>query len=83
MLHRASDLDGLFRTKSATKNGHEIRKLEYHGSLRSGTLKAVARELAKYKLDLVAIQEVGWDKGGTEPAGNYTFIRGHENVTIT
>jgi exonuclease III len=40
---------------------------------RSGSLKAVSGELAKYKLDLVGVQEVRWDKGGTEPAGDYTF----------
>jgi mRNA deadenylase 3'-5' endonuclease subunit Ccr4 len=33
---------------------------------RSGSLKMVARELGKYKLDLVGVQEVRWDKGGTE-----------------
>jgi hypothetical protein len=27
-------------------------------------------ELAKYKLDLVGVQEVRWYKGGTEPAGD-------------
>jgi hypothetical protein len=32
---------------------------------RSGSLKTVARELGKYKLDLVGVQEVRWDKGGT------------------
>jgi exonuclease III len=33
---------------------------------RSGSFKTVARELGKYKLDLVGVQEVRWDKGGTE-----------------
>jgi exonuclease III len=33
---------------------------------RSGSLKTVARELGKYKLDLEGVQEVRWDKGGTE-----------------
>jgi exonuclease III len=33
---------------------------------KSGSLKTVARELGKYKLDLVGIQEVRCDKGGTE-----------------
>jgi len=28
---------------------------------RAGSLTAAARELAKYKLDLVAVQEVRWD----------------------
>jgi hypothetical protein len=31
---------------------------------RSGSLRTVARELARYKLDLVGVQEVRWDKGG-------------------
>jgi hypothetical protein len=34
---------------------------------RSGSLRAVAEEIAKYKLDLVGVQEVRWDGGGTEP----------------
>jgi hypothetical protein len=29
----------------------------------------VAKEISKYKLDLVEVQEVTWDRGGTEPAG--------------
>jgi exonuclease III len=41
---------------------------------RSGSLKTVARELAKYKLDLVGVQEVRWDKEGTVRAGEYTFF---------
>ena len=32
---------------------------------RSGSLMTVVRELAIYKLDLVGVQEVRWDKGGT------------------
>jgi hypothetical protein len=31
-------------------------------------MKTVARELAKYKLDLVGVQEVRWEKVGTERA---------------
>ena len=34
----------------------------------------VVRELARYKLDLVGVQEVRWDKGSTARAGNYTFL---------
>jgi hypothetical protein len=37
-------------------------------------LKTVARELGKYKLDLVGVQEVRWEKGGTERAEDYTFF---------
>jgi hypothetical protein len=32
----------------------------------------VAKEISKYKSDLVGVQEVKWDRGGTEPAGEYT-----------
>jgi hypothetical protein len=42
-------------------------------------LKTVARELGKYKLDLVGVQEVGWEKGGTERAEDYTFFYGEGN----
>jgi hypothetical protein len=33
-----------------------------------------SRELARYTLDLVGVQEVGWEGGGTEPVGEYTFL---------
>ena len=39
---------------------------------RSGSLTTVVRELAKYKLHLVGVQEIMWDKGGTARAGDYT-----------
>jgi hypothetical protein len=35
-----------------------------------------ATELRKYKLDLMGIQEVKWEKGGTEWAEDYTFFYG-------
>jgi len=31
---------------------------------RSGSLTTVVGELARYKLNLVSVQEVRWDKGG-------------------
>jgi hypothetical protein len=46
---------------------------------RSGSLIPVARELDKYKLDLVGVQEVRWDKGGTVRAGKYNFFYGKGN----
>jgi hypothetical protein len=35
---------------------------------------AAARELARYKLDLVGVQEVRWEKEGAVKAGNYSFF---------
>jgi exonuclease III len=46
---------------------------------RSGSLKTVAKELGKYTLDLVGVQEVRWDKGGTERAEDYTCFYGAGN----
>ena len=45
---------------------------------RAGSLKAAARELVRYKLD-VGVQEVRWDKGGTVRAGDYNFFYGKGN----
>jgi len=39
----------------------------------SGSLTTVVRELGKYKLDLVGVQEVKWEKGGTVRAGDQIF----------
>jgi hypothetical protein len=46
---------------------------------RAGSLVAVSRELARYKLDLVGVQVIRWEGGGTEPAGEYTLFYGKGN----
>jgi exonuclease III len=38
------------------------------------SLTEAARELGRYKLDLVGAQEVRWDKRGTVRAGYYNFF---------
>jgi hypothetical protein len=38
-------------------------------------------ELAKYELDLMGVQEVRPDKGGTEPACDYSFFCGMRIIT--
>jgi len=43
-------------------------------------LTEAARELARYKLDSVGVQEVRWEKGGTVRAGDYNFFYGNRNV---
>jgi len=51
------------------------------GSLyRSGSLTTAARELARYKLDLVGVKEFRGDKGGTVRAGDYIFYCGKGNI---
>jgi hypothetical protein len=39
----------------------------------------VSRELSKYTLDLVGMQEARWEGGGTETAGEYTNFCGKAN----
>jgi hypothetical protein len=41
---------------------------------RVGSLTSAARELARYKLDIVGVTEVRWDKEGTVRAGDYNFF---------
>jgi exonuclease III len=41
---------------------------------RAGSLMVAARELARYKLDLVGVQEVRWDGEGIIRAGDYDFF---------
>jgi exonuclease III len=51
------------------------------------SLMTVSRDLSKYRLDLVGVQEVRWEGSGTIPAGkrveflndkmSYIILRGH------
>src|SRR5215468_9385022 len=46
---------------------------------RVGSIMAAARELARYKLDLVGVQKIRWDKEGTVRAEGYNFFYGKGN----
>jgi hypothetical protein len=45
-------------------------------------LTAATRELARCKFDLVGVQEVRWDKGGTVRAEDYIFSMEKEKKII-
>jgi hypothetical protein len=45
-----------------------------------GSLKTAAYKLVKYNFNLVAVQEVRWDKGGIQAADDYTFFHGNGNA---
>jgi len=52
------------------------------GLCKPGSLKIAARELARYKLDLLGVQEVRWEKRNKITAGDYIFLfywQGNEN----
>jgi exonuclease III len=48
---------------------------------RAGSLKTIASELAKYNLDLVAVQEVTFIDSGSQAADDYTFFHGNGNAS--
>ena len=54
----------------------KLRTWNVRSLYRAGSLKAAARELARYKLDVVGVQEVRWDKEGTVRTGDYNFFYG-------
>jgi hypothetical protein len=49
---------------------------------RAGSLTAAARELARYKLDLVGVQELRLGKESTIRAGDYNFHYGKGNKNV-
>jgi hypothetical protein len=48
----------------------------------SGSLTAIAKELARFKLNLLAVQRAKWKKGGTVRARNYIFSMEKERKII-
>ena len=49
-----------------------VRSLYSPGSFTAAA--AAARELARYNLDLVGVQNVRWDREGTVKGGDYNFF---------
>jgi len=68
---------GVFRgeTSCRIQRKMKIGTWNVRSSYRAGSLKAAAR----YKLDVVGVQEVRWDKRGTVRAGDYDFFYGKGN----
>jgi hypothetical protein len=46
------------------------------GLYRAGSLMTDSRELSRYRLDLMEVQEVRWEDSGAAPAGEYIFFYG-------
>ena len=65
--------DPLVRTKQ-WKRDIRFRRWNVNSLYVSGSLTAVARELAVFKLNLLGLQEAKWEKGGTVQARNYIFL---------
>ena len=66
----------------SSRNIQKVMKLgtwNVRSLYRAGSLKAAARGLRRYKLDVVGEQEVRWDKRGTVREGDYNFFYGKGN----
>jgi len=70
--------DTLVRTKQRRRD-MRLGTRNVRSLYRAGSFTAAARELARYELDLVGVQEVRWDRGGTVRAGDYNFFYGKGN----
>ena len=80
-LHPHSDLQGGVFPGDAShsrQRGMKIGAWNVRSLYRAGSLKAAARELVRFKLDVVGVQ-VRWDNGGTVRAGYYDFFYGKGN----
>ena len=69
----------LWETSHGIQRGMEIGTWNVRSLYMAGSLNAAARELVRYKLDIVVVQEVRWDKGGTVRADGYDFFYGKGN----
>ena len=78
-VQTTSDLSWANGRILTTENGHEIWTLNVRCLCRSWLVKALATELAKYKLDFVVLEEFRLNKLGTEWAVNFSFSFENEN----
>jgi hypothetical protein len=73
----------LWNILDTSDNGREVRTRFCRNSVAAvnNNFMAVAEEISKYsyKPDLLWVQEVRWDRGGSQPAGEYTFFYGKGN----
>ena len=81
LLHHSDFRGGVLLGESSRniQRGMKLGMWNVRSLYRAGSLKAAARELGRYKLDVVGVQEVSWDKGGTVREGDYDFFYGKGN----
>lgn len=74
ILSVGSGQDRFFGTSQAPENGRKIWNVECYDPLQDRFIVDGSRGVKKYKLGLVGVQNVRWEKGGNERAGICTFI---------
>jgi len=72
---------GVFAGEASRRRqrGMKIGTWNVRSFYRVGSFKAAGRELGRYKLDVVGVQEVRWDKGGSVTVGDYDLFYGKGN----
>jgi hypothetical protein len=73
-------MDSLDKQPKLKKMDMRFGSCNVRSLYRTSSLSKVVEEVSKYKLDLVEVQEVRWDRGGTKPRGEYTFLGGTKVV---
>ena len=74
MLLRALNLEARVWWTEYCKMGMRFRTWNVRSLHRSGSLKTVAGELVKCRLQLMGVWEVRWYKDVTEPTEDYIFF---------
>jgi hypothetical protein len=74
-------MDSLDKQSTLRKMDLRFGKWNVRSLYRAGLHMTLVKEISKCMLDLAG---VGWDRGGTEPAGEYTFLcgKGNENYEL-
>jgi len=73
-----SDPDWHSATNQATKADMRFGTWKVRSLYSAGSVTAAARELARYKMELVGVQ-IRWDSGGTVRPGGHNFLYGKRN----
>jgi exonuclease III len=80
MLARVTELEAFLERTTKQEIDIKFGTWDVRSLYRAGSLKTVANELAKHDLDLVTVQEVRCDEGGSQPTDDYKFVYGNGNT---
>jgi hypothetical protein len=80
LVYRLENQEVAFRIPVESRLFSSIRQPDNIRNLyKAGSLMTVSKQILKYKLDLMGVQEVRWEGGSTELAGEYTYFYGKGN----
>ena len=79
-MKRKTSIDNKRKTNKKRKMKQEakIGTWNVKSMLKPGKMEEVAREMLRYKIDILALQEIRWKAEGRIDKNNYTFLYGGE-----